>query len=150
MTKIDWRNIEGETREFGEGMVEFSFTSGEETIHIITHESEARRVISTVKNMYLQEETEAETLHRIADQIAASAYPDEDSRLEVAYAIARHLNLHWPAARKENQKRKRLTCAQIKKHFDRHPEGTLCIISFLAGLDAAYEEYLTEPKGESL
>lgn len=100
MKTVEWKSIAGETREFGEGMVEFSFTSGEETIHIITHNDEAHRVISGIKNLYLQEETESETLHRMADQIAASSCPEEASRLDIAYAIARHLKLHWPAANK--------------------------------------------------
>jgi len=34
----------------------------------------------------------------LADRIVGNAAPDEDGRLEVAYAIARYLGLDWPAA----------------------------------------------------
>lgn len=42
-------------------------------------------------------ENESSVMLALADFIASSAYP-EDPRLEVAYAIARHLNLGWPSA----------------------------------------------------
>lgn len=34
----------------------------------------------------------------LADRIVGNSNPEEDSRLDVAYAIARHLNLNWPSA----------------------------------------------------
>lgn len=34
----------------------------------------------------------------LADRIVGNANPEEDSRLDVAYAIARHLKLDWPSA----------------------------------------------------
>ncbi len=34
----------------------------------------------------------------LANRIAGNAYPEEDARLEVAYAIARYLKLDWPSA----------------------------------------------------
>ena len=36
-------------------------------------------------------------MRELAEFIAATAYP-EDPRLQVAYAIARHLNMGWQAA----------------------------------------------------
>ena len=44
-------------------------------------------------------ELENQQMLAMANRIAESATPDEDSRLEVAYAIARHLDLGWPAAK---------------------------------------------------
>jgi len=46
----------------------------------------------------LMRTNEREVLEAVADRIAGNASPDEDSRLEVAYAIARHLKLDWPSA----------------------------------------------------
>jgi len=45
------------------------------------------------------ESDEAAQLKAMAEHIAASACPSDDSRLEIAYAIARHLKLDgWPCA----------------------------------------------------
>lgn len=41
---------------------------------------------------------EPAVMRGLANRIAGNASPDQNSRLEVAYAIARHLELGWPSA----------------------------------------------------
>ena len=41
---------------------------------------------------------ERDLLVSLANKISNSTSPDEDSRIEIAYAIARYLNLPWPCA----------------------------------------------------
>src|SRR5665648_32462 len=62
----------------------------------------ARAIIAAdralVKRSGTQGTDENVRMLEMANLIAASACPEEESRLEVAYAIARHLRLDWPAA----------------------------------------------------
>lgn len=46
----------------------------------------------------LMQSDENAVLLAVADRIVGNASPDEDARLEVAYAIARYLGLGWPSA----------------------------------------------------
>lgn len=39
-----------------------------------------------------------EHLRLVAEYLAASCSPHEDSKLEIAYAISRHLGLGWPSS----------------------------------------------------
>ena len=41
---------------------------------------------------------EIAVLRAVADRIVSNAHPEEDGRLDIAYAIARYLGLDWPAA----------------------------------------------------
>lgn len=53
--------------------------------------------MSTTGNSSVSRENEDQIMRDLAEFIARSAHP-EDPRLEVAYAIARYLNLDWPSA----------------------------------------------------
>jgi hypothetical protein len=55
MTKIDWRNIEGETREFGPGMVELVLTARGEMVNVICHARQVPYVVPALKDWVLRD-----------------------------------------------------------------------------------------------
>jgi len=49
--------------------------------------------------MKITRQNEERVMKDLAEHLAASTSPNDDSRIEIAYAIARHLKLDgWPAA----------------------------------------------------
>lgn len=69
----------------------------------LTSEGEELRGTASPEDLPILIETwmltdEDAVLLTVAERITRNASPDEESRLEVAYAIARHLGLDWPAA----------------------------------------------------
>lgn len=76
---------------------------------------------------------ESDVMLGLANRIVGNASPDEDSRLEVAYAIARHLGLSWPAAKRDANA---CLIAATSKLYEAlvMAEEKLCIAEKLLGL----------------